>query len=221
VSHLEPDRLVLIALGVDASLSDETDHVTNCPSCRTQLEDLQVVATLSTETQEVRDLPPPPDRVWAAVAAALEAPPAPRRRFPRTVVVALAAGIVAVVATVGVTRFVDRRPSTPVAAQATLDRFGAAPAGAHGDARVVGGSELRLHVSGMPLQPGFYEVWLLDPDSGRMIAVGTMGAGQDATMPLPANVNLRVYRTIDVSAEEYDGNPGHSGRSMLRGTLTN
>jgi hypothetical protein len=221
VSHVEPDRLVLIALGVDASRPDESDHVADCSACRTQLEDLHVVATLSTETQEVRDLPPPPERVWAAVAAAIEAPSVPRRRLPRTVLVSLAAAIVAVVATLGVTRLLDRGPSTSVAARATLDRYGAAPAGAHGDARVIGGSELRLHVSGMPLQPGFYEVWLLDPDSGRMVAVGTMGAGPDATMPLPSNVNLRVYRTIDVSAEEYDGNPGHSGRSMLRGSLTN
>jgi hypothetical protein len=218
---LEPDRLVLIALGADASLTHETEHVTDCPTCRAQLEDLQVVAALSAETQEVRDLPPPPERIWTAVAAAVEEPAVPRRRFPRTVVVALAAAIVAAVATLGVTRLLDRAPSTSVAARATLDRFGAAPAGAHGDARIVGGSELWLHVSGMPLQPGFYEVWLLDPDSGRMIAVGTMGADPEATMPLPANVNLRVYRTIDVSAEEYDGNPAHSGRSMLRGSLTN
>jgi hypothetical protein len=64
---------------------------------------------------------------------------------------------------------------------------------------------VHLHVTRMPLQPGFYEVWLLDPDSGGMIALGTMGTGPDASLPLPPSVNLRQYRMVDVSAEDYDG----------------
>jgi hypothetical protein len=54
-----------------------------------------------------------------------------------------------------------------------------------------------------------------------MIALGTMGTGPDASLPLPPSVNLRQCRMVDVSTEDYDGNPAHSGRSMLRGTLTN
>lgn len=224
MSHLEPDRLVLIALGDEPA----DDHLADCPTCRAQIDDLRVVAGLSAETQEVRDLPPPPARIWTAIAAEVgAATPLPvrvRRSFPRTVVVALAAAVVAVVATIGVTAFLDRGPSPRVAARATLDRLAPAPSGARGDAQIIdrdGGTRLLLRVSGMPLQPGFYEVWLLDPDSGGMIPIGVMGAGPEAELPLPANVNLREYRTIDVSAEPYDGNPAHSGRSMLRGSLTN
>jgi hypothetical protein len=74
----------------------------------------------------------------------------------------------------------------------------------------------------MPLRPGSYEVWLLDPDTGRMVSISDLGPGADALPPLPANVELWRYRVVDVSvsAGDYDGNPGHSGCSMLRGTLT-
>jgi anti-sigma-K factor RskA len=229
VSHLEHDRLVLLALGDEAVDQREAEHVTDCPSCRVQLEDLRVVATLSGETQEVRDLPPAPERVWRAIEAAVAPaehgvePRRRRRRSWRTVALVLAAAVVAVAATIGVSAFLDRGSSPAVAARARLDRLALAPAGAHGDAEILdtgGQPRLRLHVSGMPLQPGFFEVWLLDPDSGGMIALGAMGTGADALLPLPPRVDLRVYRMIDVSAEDYDGNPAHSGRSMLRGSLT-
>lgn len=240
MSHLEHDRLVLLALGDETADAREADHVTACPPCRAQLEDLRVVATLSGETQEVRDLPPAPERIWRAIEAtvrpgtARSIPSQPAvgaeasrrhdpRRFSRTVAFALAAAVVAVAATLGMTTLLDRDASPAVAARARLDRLAPAPSGARGEAEILatgGQSRLRMHVSGMPLQPGFYEVWLLDPDSGGMIALGTMGQDAQALLPLPPGVDLREYRMIDVSAEDYDGNPAHSGRSMLRGSLT-
>lgn len=53
-----------------------------------------------------------------------------------------------------------------------------------------------------------------------MVPVGTLGEAADVLMPLPTNVDLDTYRLVDVSAEEYDDDPTHSGDSLLRGTLS-
>ncbi|WP_255545214.1 hypothetical protein [Micromonospora parastrephiae] len=38
--------------------------------------------------------------------------------------------------------------------------------------------------------------------------------------PLPPNVDLGAYSVFDVSAEQFDNKPAHSGDSLLRGSLT-
>ena len=230
MSHLEPDRLTLLALGSEPGDPGESGHLADCAGCRAQLDDLRAVAELGAETQQVRDLPPAPEWIWRSVEAATgpavprvpaaARPAAPTR--PRTAV--LVAAVVVVLAVAGVAGLAviytgrPASPATPVA-QAQLDRLAGAPAGARGTARIDDAS-VRLHVTGMPLQPGYYEVWLLDPDTNGMISLGAMGTGADATFPLPPGVNLREYRMVDVSAEPYDGNPAHSDRSMLRGAFT-
>ncbi|HET8657649.1 MAG TPA: anti-sigma factor [Micromonosporaceae bacterium] len=252
--HVEPDRLVLLALGEAVTDESERTHVDHCPACQADLTSLREVVGIGRETQGLAHrLPPPPPRVWRQVATAVEAdtrstaavpPPtrsyAGRRGRPqaypgwagawRTALVAVAAAAVGVAATLGVVRALDQpAPQPPVAASAALAAMAGAPGGARGEARVLsgagevggaGGTQLHLHLTGLPLRPGYYEVWLINPDDGRMISVGTVGTGTDALLPLPATVDLREYRVVDVSAEEYDGEPAHSGRSMLRGTLT-
>ena len=80
--------------------------------------------------------------------------------------------------------------------------------------------QLHLHVANLPRVPGYYEVWLINPTTMQMFSVGTLGDDSDALLPLPANVDLRIYSVVDVSAEQYDNKPAHSGDSLLRGTLT-
>jgi hypothetical protein len=55
---------------------------------------------------------------------------------------------------------------------------------------------------------------------GNLPTTALSGA-KDAVLPLPPGVDLNRYRLVDVSAEAYDGNAAHSGKSLLRGTLTN
>jgi anti-sigma-K factor RskA len=110
-----------------------------------------------------------------------------------------------------------------VVARAAPSALPLAPSGATGEARVLcSGPNLRLHlhVAGLPLQPGYYEVWLIDPDSMEMTAVGVLGDGGDVLLPLASTTDLRKYRLVDISAEQYDNNQAHSGDSLLRGQLT-
>jgi hypothetical protein len=65
---------------------------------------------------------------------------------------------------------------------------------------------------------GFKEVWLLAPDAQGMISLGVM-AGDEAVFVLPENVDVSRFPVVDVSNEPVDGDPTHSGDSIVRGTL--
>ncbi len=228
--HLDPDRLVLLALSEEPAGSDESAHLDGCPDCRTELDELRHVALLGAETQDVRDLPPPPPRVWAGIAAATTTAPIylrPRRRWAAPVLAAAAAVVLAVGGTVALDRWINRAPAQPITAKASLTRLATAPVTARGDAEVLGGADLRLGVHNLPLTTGYYQVWLIDPDdTTKMMSMGNLptaalSGAEEAVLPLPPGADLNRYRLVDISAEAYDGDAAHSGKSLLRGTLTN
>ena len=73
VSHLEPERLVLLALGEETLDQHETGHLDTCGQCRTEMDELRHVAGLGRQTQRLRELPPPPEHVWQRIRAELAA----------------------------------------------------------------------------------------------------------------------------------------------------
>lgn len=77
--------------------------------------------------------------------------------------------------------------------------------------------DLPLFEDNLPPTPGYYEVWLLDPAVEGMISLGPLRA--DGVYDLPPNIDHRAYPTVDISREPDDGDPTHSGDSVLRGTL--
>jgi hypothetical protein len=147
-----------------------------------------------------------------------------RRRWPgwaRTAATAVAAAAIGVLGTLAVARPAAEDPPAPeVVASAPLAAYGDTPPDANGAARVFRDGRLHLHVSGLPQVTGYYEVWLINPDTMEMFSVGVLGADPDALLPLPPNVDLAAYSVVDVSAEGYDNDTAHSGDSLLRGTLT-
>jgi hypothetical protein len=246
VPHVDPDRLVRLALAeLNADLT-ESEHFEQCSLCRHELDSLRHIAHLARHTQGLADLPAPPERVWQRIAAATisteptprkPAQPQPRAASERTfdrrsvppwarqVSLALAASFLSVVLTLAGLRLFEPPPSTgpTVAASAQLAALPTAPSGSRGVARVVdedAGQRLHLHVTGLPLRPGYYEVWLIDPDTFQMVSLGVLSDGGDELLPLPSTIDLHRYRVVDVSAEDFDGNALHSGQSMLRGTLS-
>lgn len=107
-----------------------------------------------------------------------------------------------------------------VLASAPLKAYGETPPDANGEARVFDNGRLHLHLANLPDVPGYYEVWLINPRNMQMFSVGVLGDATDELLPLPPNVDLEAYSVVDVSAEAYDNNTAHSGKSLLRGTLT-
>ncbi|MEU0550811.1 anti-sigma factor [Micromonospora sp. NPDC005979] len=167
------------------------------------------------------------DSAASSTLTRLDATRRPRRsrgwsRWAATAVTAVAAAAIGVVGTVSVLEPTEPTPAkTPtVLASAPLAAFGSTPKSAQGDARVLQGGQLHLHVANLPRVPGYYEVWLINPTTMEMFSIGTLGGDADALLPLPPNVDLKSYSVVDVSAEQYDNNTRHSGNSLLRGTLT-
>jgi Anti-sigma-K factor rskA len=62
----------------------------------------------------------------------------------------------------------------------------------------------------------FYYAWLLNPETNKMLPLGQIGPGGEASFEVPLTLLTR-YGAIDVSLEDDDGDPGHSVTSVLRG----
>lgn len=84
------------------------------------------------------------------------------------------------------------------------------------------GQVIRLNLSGLAPTPEdkFYEAWLMDPKNG-LVAIGTFRVADDgeATLDLPIPVGTDKFPIVDISLQEVNGKPEHSGVSVLRGEL--
>jgi anti-sigma-K factor RskA len=236
--HLDAERLMAAALGEDGIDAAEEGHLLTCPACRHERDALTTVAGLVRSAPGLASLPMPPPGVWDRIALDIggvgkASTPAPhperargeqrRKVWWQRVALAAAAALIGVVGTIGVGQIVSRTNQPVVTVQADLSAFGTTPPAAHGIARVLsedGATALHIHVADLPSTEGFYEVWLINPDTGQMISVGVLGGQQDVVLPLAEAIDLTEYRLVDVSAEPLDGDPAHSGDSLLRGTWT-
>lgn len=81
-----------------------------------------------------------------------------------------------------------------------------------------GARTLVLTLEGEPDDDGFREVWLIDRDVTRLISLGVL-EGSEGRFTLPSGIDLADFAVVDVSEEPYDGDPAHSGSSIIRGVL--
>jgi hypothetical protein len=148
-----------------------------------------------------------------------------RRRWTTSwLVAAVAAGVVAgavVTAAGGV--LLDEQPTPvaapPVRAETTLAALPKKQG--TGRAEIVEtaqGKELVVDVSDLSAGAGFYEVWLIDPDTFQMVGLGAL-TNAEGRFPIPEGLDLSQYRVVDVSLEPLDGDPVHSRDSLVRGEL--
>ncbi|KJL45668.1 anti-sigma factor [Microbacterium trichothecenolyticum] len=252
MSHLDPERLALVAVG--EPLTDaEQEHVATCDVCSIELAELEHTVAVGRSTMTLGELETPPERVWDRIldevrspqpaasevgapapagspppsAAPADAPPVadeqPKRRGGLRggrMLFALAASIAAVLAIVGVWSFV-RAPQSVEIASATLAAFPDHP-GAAGTAQVIelsdGERTLTVNVEDFDESDGFREVWLITADASALVSLGELD-GKKGTFVVPADVDLRDYVLVDISQEPLDGDPTHSGDSIVRGQL--
>ncbi|MCQ2000497.1 anti-sigma factor [Arthrobacter zhaoxinii] len=247
MQHLPPEELALCALGEAGP--DETAHLADCAECSAEVTALQRVVTAGRSPAAAEALPVPPSSVWDGIHARLglsdavrsdpfdEAPsdkapsdqaPSPvpleaarkrreRRRLPQILGAAAAAVVLAAAGTWGVARILSDRTEVIAAVDlAPLPAY-SETGRAEVDERADGGRELVVTASGSDAQ-GFREVWLIAPDVERMVSLGTM-EGTEGRFTIPANLDLDEYPIVDISDEPFDGNPTHSGDSILRGVL--
>ncbi|ANJ25749.1 anti-sigma factor [Agromyces aureus] len=65
---------------------------------------------------------------------------------------------------------------------------------------------------------GLTEVWLLREEPIGLVSLGLLD-GRSARFALPDDLDLSEFSVVDLSAEPSDGNPTHSGDSIVRGQL--
>lgn len=169
-------------------------------------------------------------------AAAVPVRPAlPRRPVWRRVAVPAAAAAAGLLLGLGLGSLVrpapapaPQPPPAPITS-APLAALSPTAAGTGGEVRMVAAADGRTLVievtdpGGEP-EGGYFEAWLLGDGSTRLYSLGALtpqdgGDRFTGTFRLPDDLPLDRFDTVDVSAEHYDGDPTHSGESLLRGTL--
>jgi hypothetical protein len=132
------------------------------------------------------------------------------------------AAAIAIVAAVGLGGWGLAQRLAPVSiAQASLSAFPDHP-DATGTADVEeardGSRTLVLTLEAGAPPDTYREVWLIRNDAAALISLGVL-TGDSGSFPIPAGVDLAEYSLVDVSVEPIDGDPQHSGDSIVRGEL--
>jgi hypothetical protein len=111
------------------------------------------------------------------------------------------------------------KPSAPATGPRVALAAVSGAAGATGTAALAGGGKrLVLDVSGLPARKGAYQVWLYNSVIDSHGLVTERGSNVKLDLKLPANASR--YHYVDISFEPSDGNPNHSGASVLRVALS-
>ena len=81
--------------------------------------------------------------------------------------------------------------------------------------------DLRIRVTPLDAGPGYLEVWLINTDLVRMVSIGVLPNGcSNQDFFVPRALIEQGYVIVDISREQLDGSPVHSGDSLLRGSLS-
>ena len=201
-------------------LADEEErelqrHLERCPSCRDVLDEVHRAHGM---LQAAAASPPPELKDWVLARVRNE------RRHPqagRWKIWLPAAAALVVVALLG---FGVIRAFTGPSDGLALSATSAAPqaGGELRGERIGDNLKVELDAWGLP-EPGdggYYEMWYAREGGGR-ISCGTFSATPDgrATVSMSAPVSAVAYPEIEITQEPDDGNPGSSGKVVLKGSL--
>ena len=188
----------------------------------------------------------PPYSVWAGIAGELDlgVPPTTspttdganvvsgsfgRRHRWVAPVLAAAAAVTLIVVGVVITR---SDPSTTVAHAELAFQPGFDEAGesatATADLVDAGGDEvIRIDDESLPFdidEDASLELWLIEPDADGnvvdLVSLGDIDADGSRQFEIPPGYDPSVFSVVDISIEPHDGDEAHSGRSILRGSLS-
>jgi hypothetical protein len=244
VSHLDPEQLALVALGEPVASAAERAHLETCVGCALELAAMSRTVMIARSTMDDAALEAPPERVWDEVIGELglvgaldadrgspsvsPAPSAPteestvRRRPRRRMLWGLAASLVLIAGAVLGTWAVVARVAPVSVAEASLAAF-PDHRGAVGTADVErardGSLTLVVSLEHDDVPDAYREVWLIRNDAEALISLGVLD-GSTGSFSIPRDVDLNEYSLVDISAEPVDGDPTHSGDSIVRGKLS-
>lgn len=142
------------------------------------------------------------------------------RRFVAPIAASAAAAAIVAGAVLGWDAIAPQAQQT-VLATAQLDAL-PAWAGSAGEATVIttdgGDRTVRITLDASTPDDVVQEVWLLTPEVDGLISLGLL-TGSTGEFAVPASIDLAEFSVVDISAEPLDGDPAHSGDSIVRGAL--
>ncbi|CDK01579.1 conserved hypothetical protein [Microbacterium sp. C448] len=237
--HLDPEQLALLAMGEPVASDADEAHIAACPDCQHELGELRHAALVGRSAIDAGEMLTPPERVWDAIRdeVGLSAPDAepglaaprtgpahaaPRRRRGGLATAWVLAASLVVVAGVAVGGWaIGQRTAVVEVAAASLDAFPDHP-GAVGAAVLEetpdGTRMVRVELEADQAPDSYREVWLITKDASALVSLGVLD-GTEGTFTVPAEIDVSQYVLVDVSNEPDDGQPGHSGDSIVRGEL--
>jgi anti-sigma factor RsiW len=213
--HLNAELLAGHVLGQADQLSPEQlKHLTSCPQCRAEVEELRRIVELSSGSAELAPGRVPADAIWRSIEAemaadnlsdtvhpagfkvpdgatppALEEGAAASQSRPSTRRWAvLAAAAVGLILGVGGTVLVNVVRSDDVEIVSATPLSALPGETGRGNAELVrdhGTTRLRVSVDGSAPPQEFREVWLINTDGKRMYSLGVLPGGGAGSYPVP------------------------------------
>jgi anti-sigma-K factor RskA len=207
----------------NANVTQVADHLDGCEECRQDLAETAVGHALLTGATRTLRRPAP---VELPDAPPREPSTSARRGRPWWRPLGLVAAAAALVAGTAVVVDWADRPTAPPTTVATPQRTAdLEPVDGNGSGRVLmaadahDGIQMTVETRGLPKIGArqFYEAWLFNPKTQKMLALGVVGPTGMASFDVPDSL-VGHYQVVDVSLERDDGDPGHSVTSVLRAT---
>ncbi len=196
-----------------------TDHLRACPQCRGDLVEIAAGVSLLRRLDRLQGAAATGPGVHAP-ADATRAPVsdlAPRRRRSRIAWMAAAAAALVLVVGGITSAFVVGSGSRGPDARVALTPVSDTPARGSVSMRASGPTESMVVKASLPATPPdrYYEVWLLDRQSGKMLPVGVLAPDGNGEYRLDGSIVGR-YNSVDISLQKDDGTTQHSADSVLR-----
>jgi len=197
-----------------------TSHLRSCAECRQELVEVAAGIGLMRRLDQVPavaavEVRPSPSASESASEGAGDR--ARRSRSRSAVLVAAAAAILLFVGVLAVGFALTGGGDS--GSQARVELAPVSTGGASGSVAMRGaGSAQAMEVDtslGAAPPDGYYEVWLLDRESGKVLPVGVLPPDGRGTYRLSSEL-LERYDTIDISLQPDDGTTEHSKDSVLR-----
>ena len=239
MSHAELDDLAGLALDHDDVSPDVQRHVDGCLQCSEAVDAFAAARALAgggplvAPPQHVRNQVMThvrrgtPDAPSAPIPLPVALESHPRARRGISPWLAGIAAALALLAGLGLGRVTGGPAPTPEAVDpgtvvAAADLTALDSDAARGVASAVETADavtLRVSAEELGDEDGVHEVWLINVDGKRMVAIGLLASGDEGQFEVPLGLIDKGYRIVDISVEPDDGDPTHSGVSLARGEL--
>ncbi|MER3395133.1 MAG: anti-sigma factor, partial [Microcella pacifica] len=238
--HLDPETAALLALGEQSTIASERAHVEACATCRHEVAELPQTVTVARSTLSEAELHQPTARVWQGIKRELglspevapSVPPPPvvsladvrarrsgRARRVVAPLIGVAAAAALIVGAVLTWNAASPRLGEQILASAELEalpQWTDSTGSAELAQTSTGERVLRVSLDASATGDGVREVWLLTEAVDGLISLGLLN-GTEGEFVVPDSVDLERFSIVDVSQEPLDGDPTHSGDSIVRG----